>query len=190
MKLYGSEFCQIPNTAVKQLPQLRHRLHSHSPNPRVPLLCREPLPHPYSDKHSSAVSIVLPFPECHINGITCYEVSFFPPSYSYPTSRAQHPQQSGFPEAWICPGVEGQGEKVMRQNHLGLLVWAARHVGSYFPGQGQNLYPLPWKRSIFTTRPPGKSLQSAESGFFSISKMLSLMSVRQKQQKQLLLVIT
>ena len=37
-------------------------------------------------------------------------------------------------------------------------LFLSHHVGSYFPDQGLNLYPLQWKHRILTTGLPGKSL--------------------------------
>ena len=56
----------------------------------------------------------------------------------------------------LRPSVSFYFLKVLRS--LCLLGYSVGHAGSWFPDQGSNPSPLPWKRGALTTGPPGKSL--------------------------------
>ena len=56
----------------------------------------------------------------------------------------------------LRPSVSFYFLKVLRS--LCLFGYSVGHAGSWFPDQGSNPSPLPWKRGALTTGPPGKSL--------------------------------
>ena len=69
-------------------------------------------------------------------------------------------------------------------------VW---HVGSQFPDQGQNLYPLHWKHGVLTSGPPGKSptlssltLQNSTLGII----MIHILRVENQDTEKQLIFIT
>lgn len=140
MKLYGSEFCQIPNTAVKQLPQLRHRLLSLPKSPSAsPLQGAPPSPLLWQTLFRCLYSPAFPRMSYKWNH-TLWSL-LLSPFLQLSHLQSTAPSAEWFSRGWDLPWGWRSGRKSNETEPLGFACLGCTACGILLPWPGTELVP-------------------------------------------------